>query len=110
MLAEFRMVKWREALPRVLADLTVVHLSMLAALAISVTYMLAEGRSAEAEAMVENVGQYYTRQFVLLSPLFIVAFFLCGFYTQTRGYSGKHKRRAILRGVGLAVMLFLTAH
>jgi len=110
MLDEFRMVKWREAVPRILADLTVVHLSMLAALAVSAIYMLAVRRSAEAEVMVATVGQYYTRQFVLLSPLFIVAFFLSGFYTQTRSYSGKHKRMAILRGVGLAVMLFLTAH
>jgi nucleoside-diphosphate-sugar epimerase len=99
-------LKWREALPRMAADFVIVHLSMIAALAISVVYQTAHGNPVGARELTSDFAHYYTVFFWLLSPVFPVVFLLNGFYTHTRKYPGSRKAWLILRGVVLAVLVF----
>jgi nucleoside-diphosphate-sugar epimerase len=103
-------LKWREALPRLAADFLMVHLSMIGALAVSVLYRTARGHGVEAQALVSEFEHYYATFFWLLSPIFPVTFWMNGFYTHSRGYVGRYKAWVILRGVVIAVVLFLGAN
>src|SRR5579872_291134 len=105
-----RGLKWKEALPRMAADFLIVQLSMLAALLISVTYRTELGHGTEARVLIESFAHQYTAFFWLLSPIFPLTFFLNGFYTGTRGYAGRQKTLVILRGVAMAILLFLGAN
>jgi nucleoside-diphosphate-sugar epimerase len=103
-------LKWREALPRMAADLVIVHLSMIAALAVSVVYRSADGNPVGARELTSDFAHYYTVFFWLLSPVFPAVFLLNGFYTHTRRHKGSRKTWLILRGVVLAVMIFFGAN
>ena len=109
MLSGLRNLKWRQALPRVLADYLTVHASMLLALAISILYRTALGHGAEAQQLIAGFRHYYVTFFLLLSPIFPAVFLQQGFYSYARSYVGGHKAWVILRGVILAVMLFFAA-
>jgi nucleoside-diphosphate-sugar epimerase len=106
MLRSIESVKWREALPRMLADFTIVHLSMIVALAISVVYHTALGHTIQAREITSNFAHYYTGFFWFLSPVFPLVFLLNGFYTHERKPWGARKAWRIGRGVVLAVMIF----
>jgi nucleoside-diphosphate-sugar epimerase len=99
-------ITWQEAAPRVIADFVMVHLSMVAALAVSVVYQVAVGSGNEAQALTADFTNYYTRFFWGMSPIFPVFFALNGFYTHTRSYASRQKNWVILRTVVIAVMLF----
>jgi nucleoside-diphosphate-sugar epimerase len=106
MLRSIENVKWREALPRMFADFTIVHFSMIGALAISVVYHTALGHSVQARELTSNFAHYYTGFFWFLSPVFPLVFLLNGFYTHHRKLRGARKAWRIVRGVILAVMVF----
>jgi nucleoside-diphosphate-sugar epimerase len=99
-------ITWQEAVPRVIADFVMVHLSMVAALALSVVYQVAVGSGMEAQALTGDFTNYYTRFFWMMSPIFPVIFALNGFYTHTRSYASRQKNWVILRTVLVAVLLF----
>ena len=99
-----------EAIPRVIADFIMIHLSMIAALAISVVYQIGIGKVAEAEGLTSEFLRYYTGFFWLLSPIFPAVFFLNGFYTRSRGYAGPYKTWVIIRGVLTGVMAFYSVN
>lgn len=105
-----RNLRWKEVLPRMIADFLIVHLSMVAALAMSVVYQTGIGNSAEAQAIVSDFKKYYTAFFWLLSPIFPLLFLLNGFYTHSRAYVGRYKTWVILRGVVLAALVFFAAN
>ncbi len=102
--------RWREAIPRMAVDFLIVHVSMIAALAISVVYQAGTGNSLEAEAIVSGFRHYYLMFFWLLSPIFPLAFLLCGFYTRSRAYSSRYKPWVVLQGVVFAAMAFFAAN
>jgi nucleoside-diphosphate-sugar epimerase len=91
------------------ADFVIVHISMIAALAISVVYQTAHGNPVGARELTSDFAHYYTVFFWLLSPIFPVVFLLNGFYTHKRRLTGNRKIWLILRGVVLAVMIFFGA-
>jgi nucleoside-diphosphate-sugar epimerase len=101
-----RRIGWEQVLPRVFADFTLVHLSMIGAFAVSVLYRTATYETVEARELIANFSHYYMGFFWLLSPIFPVVFYLNGFYTRARGYAGPYKSWVILRGVLIAVMAF----
>jgi nucleoside-diphosphate-sugar epimerase len=100
---------WREAIPRVLADLAVVYLSMAGALALSVLYQTTMGDPNDAPALIGELRRYYLRDFSVLALIFPVTFFMNGFYTHSRAYSDSYKLISTLRGVLMGVAFFLTA-
>ena len=105
-----RRLSWQEAVPRVIADFLMIHLSMIGALAVSVIYQEATGSRDQAYRLIADFEHYYSRFFWLLSPIFPITFAVLGFYTHTRSYSGKRKNWAIVQGVGLGALLFLGAN
>ena len=110
MLRCLRNFSWREAIPRMAVDFLIVHLSMIAAIAISVVYQTAGGHSAVAYAIVSGFLQYYTAFFWVLSPIFPLVFLLNGFYTHSRAYIGRYKAFVILRGVLVGTVAFFVAN
>ncbi|PYT21782.1 MAG: NAD-dependent dehydratase [Acidobacteria bacterium] len=110
MIQSLQSLKSREALPRIIADFLIVHLSMISALAVSVIYQTARGHGPDAQQITSQFSQYYVSFFWLLSPIFPIVFLLNGFYTHSRAYVGKYKILVIFRGVAVAVMLFFAAN
>lgn len=105
-----RKLKFEEAIPRMAADFLIVHISMVAALAISVVYQTSVGNGTAAKEIVSGFTQYYTAFFVVLSPIFPLLFLLNGFYTHSRAYAGRYKAWVVLRGVTLASMVFFAVN
>lgn len=103
-------ISWQEAVPRIIADFLVVHVSMLASLAISVLYQVLTGFRHEPQVLIHDFTTYYTRFFWLLSPLFPLCFLAYGFYTHTRSYGSSRKNLAIIQGVTAAMLLFMIAN
>jgi nucleoside-diphosphate-sugar epimerase len=89
-----------------LADFLIVHLSLIAAMVVSVFYQTASGNPGLAREITSGFLRYYTGLFWILSPVFPLAFLLNGFYTRSRGYTGRYKALVILRGVAVALLTF----
>lgn len=102
----WKAIAWREAVPRLVADLVMVHLSALASLAAVVLMNKQEGHVKE---MLEVLRGYYVETFLPLSVLFPLVFFLNGFYTRSRAYATKYKWIALARGATVASLIFLFA-
>ena len=100
---------WKEAVPRVLADLVIVHLSIIGAFTISVMYQDMNENWVEAHKLISGFQIYYAHFFWFFAPLFPLTFHAFGFYTHTRFYNGRHKTRVVLQGVATALALFLGA-
>jgi nucleoside-diphosphate-sugar epimerase len=92
------------------ADFINVHVCMVGALATPVLYLALQGQHQKAAVRIAEAITYYTPSFVLLSLLFPFVFLLNGFYTRSRGYTGRYKKLVILRGVGFSMLLFLAAN
>jgi hypothetical protein len=56
-LRSLRTFRWREAVPRMIADFLIVHFSMIAALAMSVVYQTGLGNAVAAHAIVSGFLQ-----------------------------------------------------
>lgn len=110
MLRSLRNFRWQEGVPRIAADFTIVHFSMIAALAMSVVYQAGAGNAVAAHAMVSGFLEYYTSFFWVLSPIFPLVFLLNGFYTHSRAYTGRYKAWVVLRGAVVAAMVFFAAN
>jgi nucleoside-diphosphate-sugar epimerase len=88
---------------RVLADLTSIHVCMIAALAISVLH---PGLiSARLPLRPEDAVHYYVSVFLFLSLLFPGVFLLSGLYTHAPGHEGP-RMVTLFRGVALSLLLF----
>jgi nucleoside-diphosphate-sugar epimerase len=98
----------REAAPRVLVDLLIVYLSMLAALAFSVLYQTIVGGPGDVPKLISQFRHFYLWDFVLLALVFPIIFMLNGFYTHSRAYNSEHKVSSVLRGVLFGMMAFIT--
>jgi nucleoside-diphosphate-sugar epimerase len=105
-----RHLTWRQAAPRIVADMLIVQFSMLAAIAVSVFYQTSIGRPAEAAKLIGNFRGYYFTFLWLFSPLILIVFLLSGFYSQSRSYEMKYKALVLFRGVATATVCFLTAN
>ena len=103
-------IKWKEVTQRLVADFVIIHASMMGALLISVAYRTALGHGPEARSLIEVFTRHYLAFFWLLSPIFPIVFFLNGFYTHKRAYTGGRKAWVVLRGVITAIVLFFGAN
>jgi len=110
MFRAIRDFNYMEAIPRMAADLVMLHASMLAALATSVVYRAALGNGLGATQLASGFAQYYLVFAYLFSPMFLLVFLANGFYTRSRAYSNRLKMITVLRGVGLSVLVFLAIH
>ncbi len=99
-----------DAIPRILMDFGLVHLSMLLALGSSALYNIAVHGPEVADQVIGNFSAYYLNFFWPLSGVFPVVFFLHGFYTHSRYYRGRYKALVVVQGVGTALLVFLAAN
>lgn len=99
----------RQALPRLIADMAVVHLSALASLAAVVLWQRNEVNQQDTAALVAALRQYYQFTFLPLSIVFPFVFATNGFYTRYRTYSGTFKWITLAKGTTIASLVFLFA-
>jgi nucleoside-diphosphate-sugar epimerase len=102
--------RWREAVPRVLADFTIVQLSFIASLVVSSSLRLRsqpEMSGAELAATFENL---YAHVFLPLSLIFPAVFLCSGFYTRSRAYAPRYKWKTVLFGSIAASLIYLAMH
>jgi nucleoside-diphosphate-sugar epimerase len=97
----------RQALPRMLADLAIVHacavVSLIGAFLWEATWLDGEATIA----LTRTLESYYVLRFLPLSPVFPLVFLFNGLYTRSRAYVGRYKSLVVLRGSGTAILLFL---
>ncbi len=106
----FRTLCWSQVLPRVVADMAMVQLSALAALAGVVLWQSVGAQAARAGELVAHLRGYYLTSFLPLSVIFPVVFFFSGFYTRSRNYAAPYKLAVLLRGTTLATLIYLFAN
>jgi len=94
---------------RILVDLALVHLCMVAAYATAVLYHLSRHNLWMANALTESFRGYYWLTFLPLSLIFPVVFVFTGFYTRYPSYPLRHKLATVARGAMVASLLFLGA-
>jgi len=105
-----RHFKISESLLRLLADFAMIHLSMLAAIAVSVWVELHIATPGTARKLAAVYFSYYVKRFVLLSLLFPMVFLLHGFYTRSRLYTSRYKVLITMQGVTVAFLAFVVAN
>jgi nucleoside-diphosphate-sugar epimerase len=98
-----RMFPWREAIPRMFADLLMVNLS--AVLAMAMYYAMSVGPLHRDPTEITTALRACVARYWWMWSLFaLISFHLAGFYTRTRGYIGKHKNQVILRAVSIFIV------
>lgn len=102
--------RWREALPRILADFALVHLSFVLSLVATAEVRMHSEPGLSASELQSTFAQLYVHAFLPLSLLFPAVFLLSGFYTTARTYSVPHKWRRTLVGTLEASLCYLAAH
>ncbi len=99
----------REKLVRVGADIVLVHLAILAALATRFCYLVAFETLEGGFTYTEIFWQYahhYAKYSWVLSVICVLVFSLSGFYTYGRAYKGRYKALIIFQAVSLSYLLF----
>ncbi|MCC6395225.1 MAG: NAD-dependent epimerase/dehydratase family protein, partial [Bryobacterales bacterium] len=105
----YKDVIWKEALPRMAADMAMVHLSALASLAAVVLWQATGGGGVRTTQLMRELRGFYLHSFLPLSVVFPIVFFASGFYTRSRSYFTSYKWTVLARGVTLATLIFLFA-
>lgn len=99
----------KEKLVRVGADIILVHLALLSALATRFCYLVAFETLEGGFTYTEVFWQYanhYAKYSWLLSVICVLVFALSGFYTYGRAYQGRYKAVIIFQAVSLSYLLF----
>lgn len=97
-------IKWREVVPRIVADFAIIHCAMLIAFAISIAYQTRGDALWNASHLASAFRHYYFSRFLLLSLMFPAVFFANGLYTRVRCYPTAPK----LERFSIVVLLSLT--
>lgn len=100
-------IKWREVVPRIVADLAIIHCAMLIAFAISIAYQTRGDEWLNASNLANAFRHYYFSRFLLLSLLFPVVFFANGLYTHVRSYPARAKLERFTMVVLLSLTVFI---
>ncbi|HYM10079.1 MAG TPA: SDR family oxidoreductase, partial [Bryobacterales bacterium] len=96
---------WAEIVPRLLADLAVVHAAFL----FSALFAIERGGYTTG-ASLEALRRMYLRGFFPLSFLFPIVFFLSGFYARPRDCARDGKWRRFISGISLASLIYFLGH
>lgn len=106
----YQHLNYMETLPRMLADLVMVYLSMAAAVGVSISYQSLRG---VARPMVRLTDYYVSGEsnfLWLLGPIFVLVFLGMGVYTRGRQKRGREKIWLTARAALLALAIILSAH
>jgi nucleoside-diphosphate-sugar epimerase len=102
-------IAWSEALPRIVADLVMVHLSAIVALVAVALWQAFASSGIYSQGFIEELYKVYMTTFLPLSPIFPIVFCASGLYTRSRGYAARYKWIVVARGATMATLLFLFA-
>lgn len=109
MLNNFRLIPTREVTLRILADILMVSLSVLAALFVRYLYlvMFETARAGEDyRALLFNYLRAYASSIWLLVLISIIVFAVSGFYTRGRAYQGRYKVLVVAQAVSISFLIF----
>jgi len=99
----------RQIVIRALADVLMVNCSLLAAMLIRFIYYVslqhAESTGVEYREVLRSYFFIYLDYSVVLSATCIGVFYLCGFYTYGRAYSGRYKAMVIFQAASLSYLV-----
>jgi nucleoside-diphosphate-sugar epimerase len=99
----------KEKLVRICADIVLVNLATLSALAARFCYLVAFETLEENLTHTQMFWRYlnfYGKYAWLLSGICLIVFGLSGFYTYGRAYQGRYKALIIFQAVSLSYLLF----
>jgi nucleoside-diphosphate-sugar epimerase len=102
-------VRWREAIPRMIVDFAIVHLSGIVALIAAASIHVEHDGAVTTGALAVLLRTYYLDIFMPLSLVFPAVFLLSGFYSVSRNYQWRYKWRTLLRGSAAANLIYLFA-
>jgi len=105
-----QVIKWREVVPRMVADFAIIHCAMLIAFAISIAYQTRGDEWWHAANLANAFRHYYLSRFLILSPLFPTVFFLNGLYTHARSYETAAKLKRFTGVILLALSVFIAVN
>src|SRR5437016_4228431 len=105
---EVCVLRWKDVLLRVTADLMLVNGSMFIAAFVWAASRREAGSQGVKAFLASGRASIFT-YVVLWSLLAIAVFHLQGFYTRTRGYASRYKLLVIARAVTLVAVLFAAA-
>jgi len=105
-----RAIKWREVVPRIVADFAIIHCAMLIAFAISMAYQTRVDEWWNTSNLANAFRYYYFSRFLFLSPLFPAVFFLNGLYTHVRSYETTAKLKRFTGVVLLSLSVFVAVN
>lgn len=88
-------------------DFALIHVAMLMAIVISISYQGQVVGWGSNQEMVEAFRRYYFRAFLPLSPLFPLVFFMNGLYAHVRSYSERAKWKRFVSVVLLSCAVFI---
>src|SRR5258706_9015899 len=103
-------IKWRDVVPRIVADFIIIHCAMLIAFAVSMAYQTRAGEWLSASSLASAFRSYYFSRFLILSTLFPAVFFLNGLYTHVRSYPTTAKLERFTVVVLLSLTVFITVN
>ena len=105
-----RAIKWREVVPRIVADFAIIHCAMLIAFAISIAYQTRGDEWWRASNLADAFRHYYLSWFLFLSILFPAVFFANGLYTHVRSYPAWAKLERFTVVVLLSLTVFIAVN
>ncbi len=97
----------KQAVPRMLADLAIVHAAAVVSLTGTLVWQATRLDWDQMVTLIRILESYYAGPFLPLSLVFPLVFLFNGFYTRSRAYIGRYKCLVVLRGSGTAILLFL---
>ncbi len=103
-------IKWRDVVPRIVADFAIIHCAMLIAFAVSVAYQTRADEWLSASNLARSFRHYYFSRFLVLSILFPVVFFVNGLYSHVRSYPTAAKLERFTVIVLLSLTAFITVN
>ncbi len=102
--------RFREAAPRILADIILVQVSALASLAGVLLLRFQDAPNMNVSTIAGLLFTGYLRAFLPFTSLFPLVYLYAGLYTRTRLYDKRFKWRAIAQASVVAGLLFLFAN
>lgn len=103
-------IRWREVVPRIVADFAIIHCAMLMAFAISIAYQTRGDEWSNASNLANAFRHYYFSRFLFLSLLFPAVFFGNGLYTHVRAYRTTAKLERFTVVVLVSLTVFIAAN
>ncbi|MCS7026883.1 MAG: SDR family oxidoreductase [Bryobacteraceae bacterium] len=98
---------WRQAIPRIFADLVLVHVAALTSLAAVAIWQSLTPSGADPLRLYAAFRRFYLESFLPQSALFPMVFLLFGFYHRYRTYTLANKLIVLSKGATVATLLYL---